>query len=104
MRALILASAILGSVGYACGGGHENDAYPTYQACFDEHTEQENLLVPQAIVVCCLDHPIAGMEQPVCGETKPDCINYLTGNLSQTSAGVAVVDAACDDYLIQKSM
>ncbi|MBA3394722.1 MAG: hypothetical protein H0T89_18895 [Deltaproteobacteria bacterium] len=104
MRALILASAILGSVGFGCGGNDDHAPYDTYQACFDEHTQEENLPIPQAIVVCCLDHPIAGMEQPVCGETKPDCINYLTANLSQTSAGVAVVDAACDDYILQKSM
>lgn len=90
----------LGSVGCKDDG---EEAYPTYQECFDDHTMHEMLPVQEAIVVCCLDHPINGTKI-VCGETKPDCINYLTSNLSQTSASTIDVMDACGEYITQKSM
>ena len=79
------------------------EAYPTYQACFDEHTMKELLPTQEAIVVCCLEHPINGIS-PACGDTKPDCINYLTINLNQTSASTTTVMDACADYVAQKNM
>lgn len=79
------------------------EAYATYQECFDEHTMEESLLVPEAIVICCLEHPINGIS-PACGDTKADCINYLTSNLAQTSASTTQVSDACADYIVQKAM
>lgn len=86
----------------ACGG-HEadNEPYPTYQECFDDHTKVESLPVKEAIVVCCLEHPIAGV-MPVCGNTAAECVAYLNANLSATSASGTDVMAACDDYIAKK--
>jgi hypothetical protein len=96
---------IAGSLVVAWLPGCKNDegpeAYPTYQECFDDHTEVEKLPIEEAIVVCCLEHPIDGMV-PACGATKPDCINYLTINLKQTSAGVVEVMNACTTYEAMK--
>lgn len=89
----------LASVG--CGD-EEAKAYPTYQACFDDKAMKEMLPIQEAIVKCCLEHPIGGTTI-VCGETKPDCINYLTNNLSQTSASTIDVMDACTEYVSQKS-
>lgn len=79
------------------------EAYATYQECFDEHTMKEMLPTKEAIVVCCLEHPINGVS-PACGATKPDCINYLTINLSQTSASTTDESDGCADYVSQKNM
>jgi hypothetical protein len=92
----LVASAVLA----ACGGTPP-DAYATYQACFDDHTMVEALPVPEAIVVCCLEHPIAGVK-PSCGATAAACTDYLGINLSATSATPAEVTAACADYITQK--
>lgn len=88
------------------GCGHndsDNEPYPTYQECFDDHTKVETLPVKEAIVVCCLEHPIAGVK-PVCGNTAAECVTYLGTNLSASSASSTDVMAACDDYIVQKGM
>ncbi|MDB4960651.1 MAG: hypothetical protein JWP01_650 [Myxococcales bacterium] len=87
----------------ACGGDDGAAAYPTYQECFDERVEGEGLVVTKAIVLCCLENPIAGTA-PACGDAAPDCINYLTANLNQTDATPAEVMESCADYVDQKSM
>lgn len=87
----------------ACGD-HHHGAYDTYQDCFDEHTIEESLPVQQAIVICCLDHPIGGMGNPVCGDTAPSCATYLGANLTPTSATQTDITAACQDYVTQKNM
>jgi hypothetical protein len=80
----------------------EAKSYATYQACFDEQTMKgDKLPVQEAIVKCCIDHPIGGMTL-VCGATKPDCINYLTANLAQTSASTIDKMDACDTYISEK--
>ncbi|MBL9020525.1 MAG: hypothetical protein JNL83_40445 [Myxococcales bacterium] len=89
----------LASVG--CGED-EAKAYSTYQACFDDKAK-EMLPIQESIVKCCLEHPIGGTTI-VCGDAKPDCINYLTANLSQTSASTIDVMDACGEYVSQKSM
>jgi len=86
----------------ACGGSGEQ-AYPTYQECFDDHVNVEALPVQEAIVICCLDHPIAGHTE-VCGSTTADCMTYLSTNLSSSSATQTDVSAACMDYVTQKGM
>ncbi len=97
---VVLAVLAIGST--ACEQEH-GGGFATYQECFKDHFEDEMLPVKEAIVVCCLEHPISDVV-PVCGETKPDCINYLTANLSQTSASTTDVMDACADYVSQKSM
>ena len=100
--AVVLSSlVVLGSIG--CDHDHEHSAFPTFQECFDEHTMKESLPKIEAIVVCCLDHPINGVS-PACGDIKADCINYLTANLNQTSADTVEVMDACTEYVSQKSM
>lgn len=105
-RSLILASAVL----MACGGDDGGDAEPfdTLQMCFDDHHNVESLSVHDAIVVCCIDHPIAGTA-PSCGNTAAECVSKLTGtdtthNLSSSSATSQEVMTACADYETQKNM
>jgi hypothetical protein len=89
---------------FAACHDHGEEPFDTYQACFDDHHGgAENLPVQEAIVVCCLEHPIAGHTE-VCGATAADCMTYLTQNLSSTSATPADVTAACADYETQKGM
>jgi hypothetical protein len=80
---------------------HEHDPYDNFQDCFDAHTMEESLLVNEAIVVCCLDHPIAGMTQPVCGATEADCTTYLGTNLT-SGATMDEKSAACAQYINEK--
>ena len=104
IRVLSITTVLMLAV-YACGGdgGSAEEPYDTYQECFDDHTMVETLPVQEAIVVCCLEHPIAG-EKPACGNTAADCVTYLGANLSPTSASSADVSAACDTYVTQKGM
>jgi hypothetical protein len=103
LRPLVFALLACAPVSFGCKDDADNEAYPTYQECFDDHTESEMLPVKEAIVVCCLEHPIDGVK-PVCKTTAPDCINYLTDNLKQTSASTVEVAEACDDYIAQMAM
>lgn len=82
---------------------HEHEGFDTFQACFDEHHTAESLPTQQAIVICCLDHPIDGATE-VCGTTAADCATYLGTNLASTSATQTEVTTACDDYITQKGM
>jgi len=99
MRFIIIASLLLS----ACGDDGGEEAYPTYQECFDDHVEEEMLTTQKAIVVCCLEHPIAGVTE-VCGATATTCQTYLATNLDTASATSAEVMAACTDYEMQKDM
>jgi hypothetical protein len=86
----------------ACGDSETMDADPfdTLQACYDEHAVTENLPVQQAIVVCCLDHPIAGVH-PSCKDTQADCVSHVRAALS-ASVVDADITAACTTYISQK--
>lgn len=86
----------------ACGDKNANEAEPfdTLQACFDEHHNEESLSVHDAIVVCCVDHPIAGVH-PSCGAAKTDCVAHVRSALD-ASVTTNDIDAACTDYVIQK--
>ena len=55
---------------FAAACGHSHSDYDTFQGCYDEHTNVESLPFQEAVVVCCLDHPIAGNTEP-CGATAP---------------------------------
>jgi hypothetical protein len=95
MRCLLFALLLA-----ACHG-HDHDGYATFRDCFDEHTMEESLSVQQAIVVCCLDHPIDGVTE-VCGPTAMTCEDYLYTNLD-TVPGPDVI-AACAEYEQQRGM
>jgi hypothetical protein len=86
----------------ACGHGHSE--YDDFQDCFDEHIMGEGFPVQQAIIICCLDHDVVGMEAPLCGNSTTDCTSYLGANLSQTSATSDDITAACQEYVNQKNM
>ena len=100
-----IAAMVLSSMAMfaACGGddGEDAEAFPTFQECFDDHHNVESLSVNNAIVVCCIDHPING-QTLVCGADAAACKTYLGTNLSTTSATADEVDAACTDYATQK--
>lgn len=102
LRGLIIALGACAALATAgCGDdGHEATAHATYQACFDTHVEDEQLPVLDAILMCCAEHPIDGA-RPACGATAPECINYLTANLAQTSASTVEVMDACAQYEAQ---
>ncbi len=85
---------------------HDHDKpepFDTYQQCFDEHHTEESLPTQQAIVICCLEHPIAGVTE-VCGASAASCMTYLATNLSTSSATSTEITAACTDYETQKDM
>jgi len=108
MRALALSAlaalAVLVALFAGCGDdGPDTDPFPTFQQCFDQHTEREMEPVIDAILSCCLDHPIDGM-RPACGDDRPACINYLTANLAQTDASTVEVMDACQAYQDMKNM
>jgi hypothetical protein len=71
-------------------------SYELYQDCFDDLVDNKGREVIPALIECCLDHPIDG-EAPACGETAPDCVNYLTDNVSQFDASTVEVMDACED-------
>ena len=86
---------------FACHD-HDHDGYSTFQACFDEHTMEESLPFQEAVVVCCLDHPINGVDE-ACGANAAECVTYLTANLTSTATMVEVM-TACTEYETQKGM
>lgn len=97
MRNALLALLLLLPVGCKDDG---EESYDTLQDCFTDHTEEENLPVVEALVVCCLDHPIMGVA-PSCGADAPECINHLTDEIDQTDASTVEVQEACDMYADQ---
>ena len=84
----------------ACGHSDEEEAFDTLADCYEDHHGEEGLTVEQAIVVCCIDHPIAGVH-PSCGATAPACVTHVTAELDDVVA--ADVEAACDTYIEEKS-
>lgn len=98
-RTLLLATLVLGT---AAGCGEEPPkAFATYQECFDDYYDfGMGLIATDSILECCLFHPINDL-MPACGGSVPDCINYLTANLSQTSASTVEQMEACNAYVDQ---
>jgi hypothetical protein len=85
----------------ACGGD-DAEAFDTFQDCYTEHHDVESLTVNEAIVVCCIDHPIGGHKGTVCGTTSADCVTYITGNVTGPTS--TEIMSACDEYVVQKDM
>jgi hypothetical protein len=77
--------------------------YTTYQECFDDKFDRQMVKTIESIVECCLDHEIGGAKPPICGADEPECINYLTANLSQNDADIVVQTDACAQYLSEKN-
>lgn len=87
----------------ACGDNKSDtdaDPFDSLQECFDEHSVMESLPVGEAIVVCCTDHPIAGVH-PSCKNTKADCVTHVRAELD-SSVTNEQIDAACADYIDKK--
>lgn len=86
--------------------GDDGDAEPfdTYADCYYDHHNEESLPIGQAIVVCCIDHPI-GADDPnvVCGETELDCEDYVDANIGDDTVTAGDITAACEDYITQRS-
>lgn len=83
----------------ACGDEPE-ESYDTLQLCYDEHHGPEAFSVVQAIVVCCLDHPIVGVA-PSCKETQAECVAHVDAELD-ASVSTTDIQAACTEYITQK--
>ncbi|HVV81518.1 MAG TPA: hypothetical protein VHE35_00520 [Kofleriaceae bacterium] len=98
-------SLCLASITPGCGGddGEDAESYDTFQDCFDDHTMAEMLPTVQAIAVCCLDHPIAGVH-PSCGDTEAACETYVGANLAAGDASASDVTSACTTYISEKNM
>jgi hypothetical protein len=100
--AFVVALCSLPLVLAACSDDKEDaEAFATLQACFDDHHGgEESLSVANAITVCCLDHPIAGVH-PSCKDTAADCIAHVDAELDSTVTATDI-QAACTDYINQK--
>jgi hypothetical protein len=88
----------------ACSSDSNDDAqtFPTLQACYDEHTQNEGFDTQKAIVTCCIDHPIGDTDHevhPSCGMSKADCVEHVAANLTEVAA--SDVDTACQTYIEQ---
>ena len=95
---------VLALVVPACSSSEPVDADPfdTLQACYDEHhSGGESLPIQQAIVTCCLDHPIAGQKAPTCLNTQADCVTHVRAALASSILD-ADIAAACMTYISQK--
>ncbi|MEZ4400808.1 MAG: hypothetical protein R3B06_12355 [Kofleriaceae bacterium] len=102
---LLVTLVTLGATAAGCDDhDHAPEPYATFQLCYDDHHTVEALPVQQAIVVCCLEHEIAGTAAPVCGDAAAACEAYLGTNLDAASATPTEVTAACAEYITQKGM
>jgi hypothetical protein len=99
-RVLASVSLIAPLVLAACGGGDDADPFDTLQACYDEHHNGESFPVQGAIVVCCLDHPIAGVH-PSCKDTQADCVAHVDAELDP-SVSSSDIQAACTEYIANR--
>jgi hypothetical protein len=99
MRRLSLSLASVFALTFAAcdDHGHDGDGAANLQECFVEHHEDEGLSVNESIVVCCLDHVIAGHTE-VCGATAAECVTYVSAELDDASATTAEIDASCQTY------
>lgn len=98
MKRLVLLAALVG-----CNGHSHDEPYATFAACYEGHTVgDEMLLKPEAIVACCLDHPVEGLTD--CGATSAACQALLQAELDDAVASDADIMAGCDDYIVQQGM
>jgi hypothetical protein len=95
---LVLGLALLSSCG---DGGEEEELYADLQDCFDDHTGPEGLSIEESIVICMLDHPEVGGAD---FDTAEQCVAFVDVNLDEASATLEEIEAACDEYIVQKDM
>jgi len=91
---MTLTVALATFVGFGCSSD-DVEGFDTYQACFDSRPLTD--AAGDRILRCCLEASIDGA-QPACGNSAPDCINYLTNNLNQFDASTVEVQDACAAY------
>jgi hypothetical protein len=88
-----------------CGSDNNNaDAEPfdTLQDCFDDHHNVEHLTIKEALVVCCVDHPIGDQKlHPSCGDTLDACKTHVRDEIDVSVTDTDIGDA-CADYLNRK--
>lgn len=78
----------------------DNDPFDTLQDCYDEHhSGDETLPIQEAIVTCCLDHPIGGVKAPTCPGVQTDCVTYV--HTALPSILDADINAACMTYITE---
>jgi hypothetical protein len=99
MRIATFAVSLVLALGLAaCGDKKEDvDPFDTLQECYTEHAVTEKFPVQESIVVCCIDHPIAGVH-PSCANTKADCVTHVRAALD-ASVSSTDIDAACTTYI-----
>ncbi|MBX3156204.1 MAG: hypothetical protein KF773_09420 [Deltaproteobacteria bacterium] len=99
----MLASSLALSL-IACGGDDSDDeAFATFQACFDDHHAGEGFDVATAIKICCLDHPIGTADaNVVCGDTQVACETFVDANVDDADATDGEITAACAGYLVDR--
>jgi len=87
----------------ACSNKDNQDAEPfdTLADCYDDHHNEEALPVTEAIEVCCIDHPIAGVH-PSCGTTQAECATHVAAELGDDVSD-ADIQAACTSYIKDKN-
>lgn len=96
-HALILALSLT----LGCGGGDsEEEAYDTLEDCFIDHVEVDTLPVVEALIVCCLEHPIAGVA-PSCGATQDECEVHVGDEIAPADATDQEVIDACTGYIAE---
>jgi len=101
---LALTPVLLLACGDGGGGGTDNDPFDTFQDCFDDHHKVESFDVQTAIKICCIDHPIGGVDMNVvCGETSAACQTYVAANLADADASATDITMACDGYIMDRN-
>jgi hypothetical protein len=88
----------------ACSKSSGEEAFDNLQDCYDDHvaTTAEGLTPKEAIVACCIEHPIAG-HTVVCKDTVGDCITFVSAELNAGTTD-ADISAGCMDYVRQKDL
>jgi hypothetical protein len=92
----------------ACGSDPpppDTDPFDTFQLCFDDH-HGGGFTVNDAIKICCIDHPIGVppvAANVVCGESPTACQTYVNAELTDTSATMAEIITACDEYIVDRA-
>lgn len=86
----------------ACGGSDDNvETFATYQDCFDDQFDRDGKEAVVSMVECCLDAEVGGV-LPVCRDTEPDCVNFITNNLANNLVGIGEITEACQQYIAER--
>jgi hypothetical protein len=104
MRFVLFAFVSTAFLFVACGD-HDHNSYASFKDCFNEHTMAEALPVDQAIVICCIDHPLgSSAANTACGADSPACVTFVTANVDAGTATSAQIMMGCDEYVTQRGM